>query len=132
MLAGAGGWSCLLADLFQMLVNADRYAGADVLEFGLDLFGRGEHGRGVEDGACPGQRCVDLVVRVVPGTPLFQEVLCLVPVCVAPGGEGLADSGLAVADADGVLAAHRVRELREPAMLFRGDENRCSHWPSSR
>ena len=122
----------LLADFLQVLVHADRYAGADVLEVGVDLFGRGEYGRGVEDAACPGECCIDLVVRVVAGTPLFQEVLCLVPVGVAPGGEGLADSGLAVADPDGVLPAHRVGELDEPAVLFRGNEALCCHWSSSR
>ncbi len=50
--------------------------------------------------------------------------------CVAAGGVGLPDSGVAVADPDGLLLPNGVRELDEPPVLFGGAE--CvGHHPSS-
>lgn len=69
MLADASGAAGLLADLLQVLVYADRYAGADVLELGMNLFGRGEHGGCVEDAACPGECGIDFDSRNRSGDP---------------------------------------------------------------
>ena len=49
------------------------------------------------------------------------------PVGIAFGRQGLADAGLAVADANGVLSANSVGELDESTVFFGGYESLVGH-----
>ena len=58
----------------------------------------------------------------------LEERLQLMPAGVTAGGEGLADPGRAIAQADVAIAADRGGELGEPAVFFGDDEVSVAGW----
>ena len=86
-------------------------------QFLIDHPGGDTDGRGVEQGVPVGP--VPPFGEMVTGC--LQEWVQFVPAGVAAGGQGLADTGRPVAQAD-VVTADRVGELGEPAVLLGDDE----------
>ena len=105
-----------------MLVDADAESDHPVVDVADEFAVSGDDFGCVEDGAgTVGQRVV-LDVVVAARSPGGKVGLQGVPVGVAAGGVRFADTGVAVADADGALGADCVGELSETAMFLGQDE----------
>lgn len=110
------------------LTRAEVFVGADLdlclpaVDVVHEIFGSAEDLGCVEDSPGSVGEGVVLGVVLAARSPLVDVGLQSVPVCVAAGGVGLADAGVAVADADGFLFADGVREFGEASVLFGDDE----------